>query len=302
MQKDNKKFTLFGMLLQSFKIELNLKNILNFIKENFNVIVVIPAILGGIWQITELYNISPSFIRFFSLSQIIPDGLILLLIILLAIIAIFILFLFLSLIVGLFPRKMIFIDNESIENEISQRNNIGQIIDVILFIIFYFISYKFVLNMTIVSISQLITYFSFGILIIGLLSRFVTSAIINSNEKFSGFIRLLYLPILYLGFMFFLSFSNNFRSQMLFPDILTNTSTFLKKYKNDERILKNEIMYMNDKYIFIKNYLCLTDESGKIVFDNKGKKTCGFCVSVVKFEDFVTNSFEENGAQTIQVE
>lgn len=302
MQKTKKELTLLGILIQSFKIEINFKSILNFTKENFNIIVVIPAILGGIWQIIELYNISPSFVRFFSISQIIPDGIILLLIILLAIVMLLIIFLVLSLIVGLFPSGIIFFTKKITLNETQKHKNKEIIVDGILFIFLYYISYMYLLKIVIVSISQLIVFFTLDIIIISIITRVVTSAIDNFPEKFSGFIRLIYVSIIYLGCMFFLTFSSNFRSQMLFPEILTNTTTFLKKYKIDERILKNEIVYMNDKYIFIKNYLSVTDKKGKIILDKKGKKTYGFCISVVKFEDFVTNSYEQNGAQIIQVE
>jgi hypothetical protein len=50
-----------------------------FIRENLNVIILVPALLGGIWQLSELLSISPTFIKFFSISQIVPDGILILL-------------------------------------------------------------------------------------------------------------------------------------------------------------------------------------------------------------------------------
>ncbi|UFK98245.1 hypothetical protein [Kaistella faecalis] len=41
-------------------------------------ILLFPTIIGGIWQILELALIDPAFIRFFSISQMIPDGLLIL--------------------------------------------------------------------------------------------------------------------------------------------------------------------------------------------------------------------------------
>lgn len=38
-------------------------------------IILIPSILGGLWQILELSSIGTAYIRFFSVSQVIPDGL-----------------------------------------------------------------------------------------------------------------------------------------------------------------------------------------------------------------------------------
>ena len=55
---------------------------IEFIKSNLALIILVPTMLGGIWQLLELLNISPSFIRFFSVSQLIPDGLLILFILL----------------------------------------------------------------------------------------------------------------------------------------------------------------------------------------------------------------------------
>ncbi|MBL7560412.1 hypothetical protein JAO71_11420 [Olleya sp. YSTF-M6] len=47
----------------------------NWLKEHLNIIVLVPTLIGGIWQIWELLIISPSYIRFFSVTQVIADGL-----------------------------------------------------------------------------------------------------------------------------------------------------------------------------------------------------------------------------------
>lgn len=51
-----------------------------WIRDNIQLIVLIPVVLGGLWQLFELASISVSFIRFFSVSQLIADGLLVLLI------------------------------------------------------------------------------------------------------------------------------------------------------------------------------------------------------------------------------
>ncbi|WP_034893306.1 hypothetical protein [Gillisia sp. Hel_I_29] len=48
------------------------------IKDYIEIAVLIPSILGGLWQTYELASISTSYIRFFSVSQVIPDGLLIL--------------------------------------------------------------------------------------------------------------------------------------------------------------------------------------------------------------------------------
>ncbi|PWB24668.1 hypothetical protein [Flavobacterium sp. HTF] len=54
---------------------IKVKSVIVFIKENLSIIIILPALFGGLWQLFELWSIAPSFIRFFSISQIVPDGL-----------------------------------------------------------------------------------------------------------------------------------------------------------------------------------------------------------------------------------
>ncbi len=47
-------------------------------KDNLNLLILFPTIIGGIWQVTELSLLSISFVRFFSISQLISDGILIL--------------------------------------------------------------------------------------------------------------------------------------------------------------------------------------------------------------------------------
>lgn len=49
-----------------------------WIKDNLGAIILIPTLLGGIWQIIELLMLGVPFIRFFSVSQLVSDGLLIL--------------------------------------------------------------------------------------------------------------------------------------------------------------------------------------------------------------------------------
>ncbi len=51
------------------------------IKFYLPILVILPAILGGIWQLIELLKIDPSFIRFFSATQLLPDGILMLMVV-----------------------------------------------------------------------------------------------------------------------------------------------------------------------------------------------------------------------------
>src|SRR5688572_10530525 len=52
----------------------------DWIKENISVLVLAPTIVGGLWQLLELAFIDIAYIRFFSISQLVPDGILILLI------------------------------------------------------------------------------------------------------------------------------------------------------------------------------------------------------------------------------
>ena len=47
-------------------------------RENLSLIILIPTILGGLWQFISLADISMSYIRFFSLTQLVVDGILIL--------------------------------------------------------------------------------------------------------------------------------------------------------------------------------------------------------------------------------
>ncbi|KAF2336880.1 hypothetical protein [Flavobacterium daemonense] len=59
----------------------NFKENYNSIKDNLSILILIPTIIGGIWQLLELSLISTSFIRFFSITQLVADGILILFII-----------------------------------------------------------------------------------------------------------------------------------------------------------------------------------------------------------------------------
>ena len=50
----------------------------SWVKEYFSLIIGVPTLLGGLWQLLELVAIGSPYIRFFSITQLIPDGILLL--------------------------------------------------------------------------------------------------------------------------------------------------------------------------------------------------------------------------------
>lgn len=57
---------------------IDINSLLEKIKSNLALIILLPAVFGGLWQIIELARISISYIRFFSATQLVPDGLLML--------------------------------------------------------------------------------------------------------------------------------------------------------------------------------------------------------------------------------
>lgn len=68
--------------LPDFRIPLHLKvkdfSLYQLIKNNLAIFLLAPTMIGGIYQIWQLTNIELSFIRFFSVSQVVSDGLMIL--------------------------------------------------------------------------------------------------------------------------------------------------------------------------------------------------------------------------------
>ena len=56
-------------------------NIIKFLKEYLSLIIIIPTFLGGIWQILELSLMSISYVRFFSITQLVADGILIIIVI-----------------------------------------------------------------------------------------------------------------------------------------------------------------------------------------------------------------------------
>ncbi|WP_151726312.1 hypothetical protein [Acinetobacter ursingii] len=59
----------------TIKKELTPINYTNLLKENLSILVIIPALTGGLFQLVKLASLDTSYIRFFSVSQVVPDGL-----------------------------------------------------------------------------------------------------------------------------------------------------------------------------------------------------------------------------------
>ena len=234
------------------------KNTISTFKENFKYILLIPAFLGGVWQLCELLNISTSYIRFFSITQIVPDGLLILFLLLL----IYSAFKFSFFMINGDLKKD---DNgNTIEEKFSVRRSIGIIIISIGTLIFFgCLFYPLDKNKT--TLTELIMLL-FLIITIGssiiLALKNIVQVLIKKHPKFiiktlnSYFIKLiLSLCSLHITYLLIVSFSftlSTFSDTYSFPENLKNIEELNKSIKSTYPKLQNKILYMNDKYVFIE--------------------------------------------------
>jgi len=222
------------MLLTSEKTFKKILNIKNLIKDNLSLLILIPTILGGAIQFIQLSVISPSLIKFFSLNQLIIDGLFIIIYFsLIIVLPYFIAYKTMSFTKKLSPKKL----------------KIIRIIFIILIIITFlfnvFFHKLFSINNIYEFLSQFISFYIYG-----------CGFFIRSPEDLNNFSNIeekkinqlniyMLITILVMGLLLA---SLSFIKIMSFIPI-DNFELLEKKYKSRGKL---EILYFNDKYIFFK--------------------------------------------------
>lgn len=260
------------------------KSPLKFLKNNLNLIVILPALLGGMWQLIELSRISFSFIRFFSVSQIIPDGLLVLLFLTIFSISVFILF--------YFWKKL----DDDTNTDDTEKNVFtvkrGKIFLSILFLILVFgclIIAKYSNDYFIANIEKipsLFLYFPVNILI-----TLFAFAFINLSIYFCKDVELLHhfrkvapifgVILVFIQVTMLFEFMVKFHDVFLLPAELKNIDNLICKAEKIENSATFEILYSNDKYIFVKCHKLVKDRNGKL---RPGE------IRIFKFEDLLDDS------------
>jgi len=267
-----------------------LKNVtLLDIKNNLAVILLFPTVLGGVWQLLELSKMSISFIRFFSPTQLLPDGLLILFMLSMMYVAVQL---------GLldkkinFKRKIIkvseaktsdfldyyikpisinklaFIDNPIYRKDLIW-SEIGIIIGGFLLMVFFFdlisssneesIFLSFIILLTLFVMIGKMLFTSIIILSV----FFMDNKYNRIKEYFVGkptlkelsFIPLKIFLILSLFVIFLLlpfKVLSFFHKEYMLPRNLKNLDS-ISCSLNDNNYTSNKISYLNDKYIFIEH-------------------------------------------------
>lgn len=212
-----------------------LKQYYNLLKNNWTIIALFPTLIGGLWQIIHLSKISVNMIRFFSISQLLSDGIIILIFLILMI-------LFISYI--LFEIK-----NLKKNNLKDARHSFYIFISFILFIILLFAFSFFNLSqyITIEKSSSLLMIYvvtSALIYLVNLLNlKWVKEHILIINTMYV----ILYFTINTLITIIALGgITKNFNGIENFTTVIT------KIEQKDCYSKKPVILYFNDKHIFIE--------------------------------------------------
>lgn len=246
-----------------------MKDIIEKIKDYLPIIALIPLLIGGFWQLIELALISSSYIRFFSVTQQLADGLLILFISAL---------LYLT---YLFIKKGILSDS-AFNVAVFETSTNKQIFFKLLLSIFVFaVSAYFmkeliyiippiiesisngIINIGIIIFSLIVTAFAITLsqplfVIVWVIIKRITKIEINISSDTLTSLRGFGLSIAFIIFLrlLFTTIYPAIHSTYIVPKNLTNLQYVIDKYSKENKIKDKkslEIIYLNDKYIFIQH-------------------------------------------------
>ena len=214
------------------------KKTLELIRKNLNLILLVPTVIGGLWQLFELQGINTSFIRFFSITQVIADGLLILFVFSV---------MYLSFKFGI-----------HLATNIERKPRALFIIRLIIMPIFLLaLIALFLINFNKneeINIILLGSAFYSTILLISLFVEIIGRQRIRrifSNKWFTELIFPIIIGLSLIGSVYFISFTFKiFHKSFLLPKNLENVKNI--ECLVESKIETFEILYLNDKYIFIE--------------------------------------------------
>lgn len=288
---------------------IKLNKIYKTIQDNLAIIILLPTILGGLWQLIELSSLSFSFVRFFSVTQLLPDGLLILTMIILLYIAYYFginkhKFKYNRKILNLKtkkPNNFNFIKNvqsqklKYVDNPIYRKENIFFELLIIIFSPILFYSFFILTNIY----DELINDFNFIIFVIAFyfvilfLNMFLSSLFLllvhfYESKFFSKVkeycidkpiikefllfpVKILFLILIILLTLFPLTLATFFHEKYLLPSNLKNLE-YLNKTLKDKNYESSKIVYLNDKYIFIEHKINKSTSIEIVKFDELFEK------------------------------
>lgn len=210
----------------------------HLIKDNLTMIALVPTLFGGIWQIIKLGTLSSNLIRFFSISQLLSDGILFLLIVLVPLV-----FIFPMLIAE--DEVLAQSDNEVLNYDLD-KGFLQIIINISLLIFIIFESFQISKFITIDNIASLIECIIYMYMVMFSLFFIIYKFITRDVFLHKLFFSTCSILICFVTLVSYNNISKNFHDISNFDKIITN----LEKIECYTK--KPEILYFNDKYIFIE--------------------------------------------------
>lgn len=228
------------------------------VKDNISIILLLPAFLGGVWQVLELSRISTAFIRFFSVTQLVADGILILFILI---------FIYFGLqIVKSLIKDVPPIDLQNPDMIYLKRRRIANILLIVLsggtisYLVVPSLSETIhteklhpLLFLTVIPVTIILT-FAFIKGFIDLRLSFVRKTPKRSNKVLKELVKpVIVVLVIFAIIKFCLFFSSAFHKTFLLPENVMNSSYIKCKIGKNSNLSSNpEILYFNDKYIFIE--------------------------------------------------
>lgn len=236
---------------------IKFKTVVDYLKDHMSVILIVPAFIGGLWQVLELMNISYSYIRFFSISQIVPDGI---LILMFGLIGSFIFLLTFLADTLFFDKRDLFVEylNDD-EYQIRKKKEFRKWI-IIFTVLYIFTAIYFVKVMfDVPDISQFRGDVGFAFLLIFWLNISLSKCYYFTKDNWKEAVKACNILLLIIYFIIALNFSIRIHRIFLQPSNNLNIQGYKKEMKEKFPNTKQELLYFNDKYMFIR----IIDKSNK---------------------------------------
>lgn len=250
---------------------ISIKNLWKFIRINYKILIFLPTLIGGIYQLFKLIQIDIQLVRFFSITQLISDGLLIL-------ITVFA-FIFIPFVIYTSHGKYNSIVDAKKADKFNDKENVYLAASIFLFsvlaIFFYKFYYKFEDTFALYFFAVYIMLFDvylFSAYKVFIKKDSIPYNLINykltSKKKWLKY--LTYFAI--FSFTLLILRIIDIKTSSTFSNNLKNTQNIERILKDKYGIEKYEISFFNDKFIFVES---LEPESF-----NKNKKD----IVILKFE------------------
>lgn len=217
-----------------------MKEKLEYFKQNLSIIILIPTLLGGFWQLMALSNISISYVRFFSITQLIADGIIIL---------------FILTVIYFCFKFSTWITNKGLQEKDSKEHKIFKFSFMfVVGVVFITIFITDTIKTGYINLPFLFLSIVFGTIIIVISFHLLVYFKIVKRLLEMKILILIISLILLLGFIISLDLAfSAFNKSFLIPKNLKNIEIFEKKLKEKYPNCSSiSIKYFNDKYFFVE--------------------------------------------------